>query len=597
MTKKIICLSGLVMLMLVLFSGCQDTSPETTFPFIESVQQPVSSIADPPTIVALNNPLQLAALETGRPASAVLNIDNGLIVSNADNTPLYQVLEAMQGRIIPVFLIEFENAAEEFIQFYNDNNIRDGIVMSSDPAVLLRMREGARHLPGALVVDANDIFDKAILDHWIATANTHKARILYIRNTDSLIPRDAILYMQARMASVWLEICPDDVLQQLLSGPNGLVTHDVSQLYELYEAFTVDKPIILRRPLNVAHRGSPSIIPQNTLEGAIQAFADGADVVELDIMITSDEYLVIFHDNDVGRLTGCPLNRNVWEMTLEEIRELTPNLHGDYIHSAEWHPRDFDHVQIPTMREYMEAFHGDSTKLIFAEIKDSQDTTRYTRIIQEMALLLDEFDMHNQVVFMSFNHESSKYNALRRYLPQIPFAGLNSSATTPEDLIREHVPHNMIPNRRIDGGRVVFDRDMIQALNHRGMPYGAWTYREARIIARDYISGISAMTNSHAHRLSEIPVSFTPYIDILELAVGQSAYITGVITNRHNLYTVVKASNFITINGDEYVSFSENGDIYGVAQGTAVIIPMGIASVGRNEFYLPAYPTVVWVQD
>jgi len=247
------------------------------------------------------------------------------------------------------------------------------------------------------------------------------------------------------------------------------------------------------------------------------------------------------------------------------------------------------------MREYMEAFQGDSSKLIFAEIKDFTDTTRYTRIIQEMVLLLDEFDMHNQFVFMSFNHESSKYDALRRYLPHIPFAGLNSNATTPEDLIREHAPHNMIPNRRIDGGSVVFDRYMIQALNHRGMPYGAWTFREARIIERDYISGISAMTNSHAHRLSEIPISFTMDITTLELEIGQSAYIAGVITNRHVLDTAVRASGFVIVNGEEYVTIVENGYIYGVAQGTAVIVPKAVASVGENEFYLPGHPVVVRV--
>jgi len=579
-----LCLFAIVAVMVATLLRFASPRVLFSFPFIEEVQQPVTGLADPPTIVALGNPFELAEPDEGRPASVILNIVPGLAVSNAAYASLEYVLEAMRGRVIPVFYINSIDAAEEFVAFYLDSDIRDGILMSSDPVILLGMREWVPHLPGALVVDAGE---GAALDEWVWAANIHKARILYIRNAAGLVSHEDVLYLQARLVSVWLEVKYDDALEQLLSGPNGLVTPYVYQLYALYEAFDGERPTLLRRPFNVAHRGSPSIIPQNTLEGAIRAFEDGADVLELDIMITYDNELVIFHDNRLGALTGCPLDRNVWDVTLEEIRALTPNLHGDYAHSATWHPEDFCCVQIPTMREFMEEFWGKSEKLIFAEIKDFRDTARYTRIIQEMALLMDEFGMHGQFVFMSFNHEASKHNALRQYVPHIPFVGLNSNATSAEDLLREHTPHNMAANRRIDGGGTIFDREMIQALNHRGMPYGAWTYRTTEAVARDYTSGITAITNSHAHLLSEIPVTFVQCREYVEVDIGQRACITGTVMNRHGQASVVAVGRPAVISGRAYIT----DDAGGAAQGVALIVPRGEV----RDFYLPGRPMVVHV--
>ena len=48
--------------------------------------------------------------------------------------------------------------------------------------------------------------------------------------------------------------------------------------------------------LVIAHRGAKGVAPENTLR-AIQLAADqGAEWVELDVMLTADEVPIIFHD-------------------------------------------------------------------------------------------------------------------------------------------------------------------------------------------------------------------------------------------------------------------------------------------------------------
>ena len=73
-------------------------------------------------------------------------------------------------------------------------------------------------------------------------------------------------------------------------------------------------------PLVIAHRGASWDERENTLPAFERALADGADYLELDVQAASDGALVVFHDLDLGRLTGLrgPLRRR----PLAELREL-----------------------------------------------------------------------------------------------------------------------------------------------------------------------------------------------------------------------------------------------------------------------------------
>jgi glycerophosphoryl diester phosphodiesterase len=50
-------------------------------------------------------------------------------------------------------------------------------------------------------------------------------------------------------------------------------------------------------PLNIAHRGGAALWPENTLAAFERAIALGADGAELDVQLTRDGEVVVFHDN------------------------------------------------------------------------------------------------------------------------------------------------------------------------------------------------------------------------------------------------------------------------------------------------------------
>ena len=50
---------------------------------------------------------------------------------------------------------------------------------------------------------------------------------------------------------------------------------------------------MLRKTLVIGHRGIPSIAPENTVEGAIKAYENGADILEIDVYVTKDNEVVV----------------------------------------------------------------------------------------------------------------------------------------------------------------------------------------------------------------------------------------------------------------------------------------------------------------
>lgn len=54
----------------------------------------------------------------------------------------------------------------------------------------------------------------------------------------------------------------------------------------------------------IGHRGAAAVLPENTLVSFGRAWEIGADGVELDVRLTSDGEVVVFHDDDGQRLAG-----------------------------------------------------------------------------------------------------------------------------------------------------------------------------------------------------------------------------------------------------------------------------------------------------
>ncbi|KYG91749.1 glycerophosphodiester phosphodiesterase family protein [Metasolibacillus sp. FSL H7-0170] len=67
-----------------------------------------------------------------------------------------------------------------------------------------------------------------------------------------------------------------------------------------------------------AHRGASAYELENTMEAFRKALKLGANGIELDVQCSKDGQLIVFHDNNIKRLTG--INRLVQDCTLAELQ-------------------------------------------------------------------------------------------------------------------------------------------------------------------------------------------------------------------------------------------------------------------------------------
>lgn len=59
------------------------------------------------------------------------------------------------------------------------------------------------------------------------------------------------------------------------------------------------------RPLLVGHRGAMAVAPENTMAALEAGLAGGADILELDVQLTADQQVILFHDVDLAQKTGA----------------------------------------------------------------------------------------------------------------------------------------------------------------------------------------------------------------------------------------------------------------------------------------------------
>lgn len=69
----------------------------------------------------------------------------------------------------------------------------------------------------------------------------------------------------------------------------------------------------------VAHRGCPDTAPENTIPAFLRAVEFGADAVELDVRLTSDGVMVVYHYFYLDKITD--LTGPIFTRTWQEIRQ------------------------------------------------------------------------------------------------------------------------------------------------------------------------------------------------------------------------------------------------------------------------------------
>jgi len=142
-----------------------------------------------------------------------------------------------------------------------------------------------------------------------------------------------------------------------------------------------------------AHRGFSGVYPENTMLAFEKAAEAGADEIELDVQLSKDGQVVIFHDESLDRLTG---HRGwVRDLRFNELEKLNA--------AGEVHGNKYGFNPIPSLGQYF-AWVKKTDIVTNIELKNSR--YYYEGLEEKTISLIAEYGLEDRVFFSSFCHVS-----------------------------------------------------------------------------------------------------------------------------------------------------------------------------------------------
>ena len=208
-------------------------------------------------------------------------------------------------------------------------------------------------------------------------------------------------------------------------------------------------------PLVIAHRGDLANAPENTLPAFRSAYERGADGIELDVRMTRDGQLVVFHDRGLKRITGR--RGLVSNVALEEVRGLDV---------GSWFAPEFRGEQAPTLDEVFDLLPRDY--LINVEMKAVIDNMRL--IAHKVAEVIRRHGRWGSTLVASFNPISLW--ELRKVEPRIMRAYIWSHRHPPP--IRSRCFSPLVQAHWYDPADGSYNPALMRRIRARGVRTLAW---------------------------------------------------------------------------------------------------------------------------
>ncbi|MGK0290772.1 MAG: glycerophosphoryl diester phosphodiesterase [bacterium] len=162
----------------------------------------------------------------------------------------------------------------------------------------------------------------------------------------------------------------------------------------------------------IGHRGYPSVYPENTLRSFQETLNLDIDIVELDVHLTKDRQVVVFHDCTLERTSNG--KGYIHEYTLEELKKLDV---------GSWKATLFANERISTLAEIF-SLDWKNTKInieIKKEVFSKLDEFKEDRIEKQVVDLAIQYGLFEQIIVSSF--EDQFLERIQK-LPEIPKLGL-----------------------------------------------------------------------------------------------------------------------------------------------------------------------------
>lgn len=515
-----------------------------------------------------------------KPANAIFYINKDLKAGDSKYSNVFatvaEVITALDNTIIPTFYVADKASAKAVVDYLEAEKMYDAYIMSADPEVVRYAREEYNAIRG--IIDytekyKNKTITKADLIDIRKTNTINLAKVAVI--PDTVATQDNVKYLNSRQITTWItdttsEKTDKHAVEMLVSGTYGIISENVDFVYQSAQKYLA-KNSLTRTPMIVGHRGIPGMMPENTLEGAIEAYKQGADAIEVDLYITLDGHIVINHDSTTSKYDK---KVSVESMTLAKLKELY------YTHNGKQY-------RMPTLEEYFKEFKGKDV-MIFLEIKSSK-----SKLITAMKALIEKYDIYDQCAVIAFEG-TNQLNNLRTIYPEMPVGFLVSASYAGSSMLpsiqKTIMKYNTTYNPSYSGYESAYVRDSVM----RGITTWPWTINTTSDIYRYIMYGHAGITTDHSNVAGKITEKLTLKYsenesgvkkgDVIELSAISSNYNHEEVEGKNLTYVLLSGSDIATLSGNK---LTVNGD------GEITVMAIQNDLMGSKQYLVYSQPVTI----
>lgn len=286
--------------------------------------------------------------------------------------------------------------------------------------------------------------------------------------------------------------------------------------------------------LNIAHRGARSVAPENTLPAMEKAAQLGADAVEIDVQLSADGAIVVFHDDDLLRCTDArerfpdlapwrvsdfktsdlrALDAGSWfaaevlaapEQRQPWLRSLTDGERDSWVTPRDLARYASGEVRVPVLAECLDVCRR-AGLAVHIELKAIPRF--YPRLAEKVVDAVREAGMQGAVLYSSFDHvqlariaklspgaRTGVLTADRLHRPSEYLSRLFASAYCPGCC----GVHDTVGFGAVTGQ---IDRQTITEVRAIGCDVYVWTENDPARMARLLEAGVTGIYTDYPHRL------------------------------------------------------------------------------------------------
>ena len=237
------------------------------------------------------------------------------------------------------------------------------------------------------------------------------------------------------------------------------------------------------RPVILAHRGCSNVCPENTMVAFRMAEKKGIPGIELDVQLSSDSELMVFHDRDLSRI--CGINRRLAECSSNELSRMD---------AGSWKAREFSGSGIPLLKEVIREL--GETILIDIEVK-YYDPARQRETVKALNQIITPDRVNpERICFSSFDPRIVK--ALKKAMPRFATGLIYDRDSLPRYLPLKAVTGYCKPD-------FLKPRENLLKAGRKGVPRLCWTVDDPGTAENCIKQGADGIISNRPEELIQYP--------------------------------------------------------------------------------------------